>query len=385
MAKLYDVIRYEGPPNVLVYRYPATDFPAGTQLIVHESQEAVFFRNGQMLDSYESGRYTLESEDFPYIGREFKWASGKKSPFHAEVYFVNKADCMTVLWGTPSPILIQDPEYDVILPIRANGQFTIRVDNARKLLVKLVGTMDQFDTDSLTHFFRGLLVSKITDYITYIMLAKKISFLQVQAFLSKIAEAIHKKLQPEFAEYGLLMPNFYINSINVPESDPSYQKIKSALAAAKEKELMARGKKKEMDILGYTYQQERTFDVLDKAAQNEGSASDLMGIGMGLGMGVPIGHTVANMGQNILNAGERRCPSCGASLPPNARFCLECGQRVADNTPSAGMVVCPHCGQQTPSGKFCLHCGQKLTKVCPDCGAEVSAGGRFCPECGHWF
>ena len=83
-----------------------------------KSQEAVFFRNGQMLDSYESGRYTLESEDFPYIGREFKWASGKKSPFHAEVYFVNKADCMTVLWGTPSPILIQDPEYDVILPIQ---------------------------------------------------------------------------------------------------------------------------------------------------------------------------------------------------------------------------------------------------------------------------
>ena len=148
---------------------------------------------------------------------------------------------------------------------------------------------------------------------------------------------------------------------------------------------MARGKKKEMDILGYTYQQERTFDVLDKAAQNEGSASDLMGIGMGLRDGVPIGHTVANMGQNILNAGERRCPSCGASLPPNARFCLECGQRACGQYTFRRYGCLSALRAADTVGKILSPLRTEVDKSLSDCGAEVSAGGRFCPECGHRF
>ena len=381
MSKLLEVIQYEGPADVLVYKHPKTDFSAGSQLIVHESQEAVFFRNGQLLDSFESGRYTLDSEDFPAVGREFKHAFGKETPFHAEVYFVNKSDCMTVLWGTSSPMLIQDPIYDVILPVRSNGQFTVRVENSRKFLLKLIGTTERFDSETLTYFFRGLLMNKIKDYIARIMVVNHISFLQIHAHLSDIAEVIHKKIQPDFSEYGLAIPAFYINSISVPEDDPSYLRIKSALAAAKEKELLAKGKKAEMDLLGYTYQQERTFDVLDKAAQNEGNAANVMGIGMGLGMGVPLGNTFASLGQTAFS-NVNKCPNCNAAIPAGAKFCLECGQRISTQS---GNIICPNCGQETAPGKFCLHCGQKLSKTCPDCGTEVEVNGRFCPECVHKF
>ena len=381
MPELFKVIRYEGPADVLVYKHPNTDFPAGSQLIVHESQEAIFFRNGQILDSFEAGRYTLDSEYFPKIGREFKRVFGKESIFHAEIYFVNKTDCMTVLWGTASPMLIQDPIYDVILPVRANGQFTVRVENARKLLSKLIGTIERFDVEILTYFFRGLLMNKIKDYIARIISINHISFLQIHSYLSDISQVIHKKIEPNFLEYGLFIPTFYVNSITIPEDDPSYQRIKGALAAAKEKELLAKGKKAEMDILGYTYQQERTFDVLDKAAQNEGNASNVMGIGMGLGMGVPLGNTFASLGQTAF-LGVNKCPNCNATLSAGAKFCSECGQQIMNQSDN---LICPNCGQKILPGKFCLYCGHKLTKICPDCGTETAANGRFCPECGYKF
>lgn len=380
-----DVLRYEGGNDVLVWKHPKVDFNTGTQLIVHESQEAILYLNGQALDLFGPGRHTLQTQNVPVFSRFMKRPLGDQTPFHCEVYFVNRVTLLDILWGTASPIPIQDPKYEIILPVRANGQFGLRVENSRKLLVKLVGTTAKFDRETLTALFRGILMTNIKDYISRMMVERQISFLEVHGHISEASGAIKALLVPLFEEYGFAVVNFNVNSISVPEDDPGYARIRSALAAAKERELLARGKRAEMDIVGYTYQQQRTFEVLDKAAANEGAAGTIMGAGMGVGMGFGVAGTVGGaMSEAMRNvtpeaAAAAVCPSCKASLPAGARFCLACGAKIARDEG----VACPKCGQPTARGNFCLSCGAPLAASCPKCGKPVPNGAKFCPECGN--
>lgn len=379
------IIKYEGPNDVLVWKHPTQDFNTTSQLIVHESQEAILFRNGQALDLFGAGRYTLETENIPLLRRIINIPTGGKTPFHCEVYFINKVDCMDVLWGTATPVPVQDPVYNIILPVRANGQFAIRVEESRRFLVKIVGTTAGITKEGVNNYFRGLLMTRIKDYIATMMTQRKISFLDVHSYLNEISDHIKQEISGVFADYGITVVNFFVNSITVPQDDPGFVKIRNALASAKERELLAKGKRAEMDIVGYSYQQERTYDVLDKAAQNEGTGSNMMGLSMGLGMGLPIGGMVGKaMGgamENVVNAAQSSvCPKCNATLPANAKFCLACGAQIMQD--SAG-IVCPACNHSTPRGKFCMHCGAKLENACKKCGASLLPGAKFCPECGE--
>ena len=133
---ILSVIQYEGPNDVLVWKAPQEDFNTKSQLIVHESQEAIFFKDGQALDLFGAGRHTLNTQNIPLLGKLINLPFGGESPFHCEVFFINKAHSMDVRWGTGNRIPIQDPVYGVILPIGANGQFAVQVEDSRKLLVK---------------------------------------------------------------------------------------------------------------------------------------------------------------------------------------------------------------------------------------------------------
>lgn len=374
---ILEVIKYEGDNNTLVWKHPTEDFNTKSQLIVHETQEAVFFKNGVALDSFPAGRYTLDTQNIPLIRKFVNLPFGGESPFHCEVYFINKVVSMDVLWGTSTPIPVQDAVYGIILPVGANGQFAVQVTDSKKLLTKLVGTIREFDQVSLVKAFRGILMTKIKDYIANQFVKEKITFLEITAHIDSISQAIQDNLAQEFELYGLQLVHFNINAISVPENDPSFLQLKSALA-----------KKAEMGIIGYSYQQERTFDVLEGVAANEGTGSGVMGAGMGLGMGVNLGSVigsafrgaVANI--DVKAVGEQPgkvCAKCGAALADKAKFCPECGQRVLEEN----MVICPKCKGMTMKGKFCQHCGQRLTPVCPKCGTELLEQAKFCPECGE--
>lgn len=123
--KVFDVIKYEGTNDVFVWKFPGEDFNTLSQLIVHESQEAVFFKDGKALDLFGAGRYTLHTQNIPLIRRMINLPFNGESPFHCEVYFINRAVSLDVNWGTESAIPIQDPLYKIILPVRANGQFGV--------------------------------------------------------------------------------------------------------------------------------------------------------------------------------------------------------------------------------------------------------------------
>lgn len=378
--KIFDVIKYEGPNNIFVWKFPGEDFNTLSQLIVHESQEAVFFKDGQALDVFGPGKYTLHSQNIPLIRRLVNLPFNGESPFHCEVYFINKVVSMDVLWGTPASMPIQDAVYKIIIPIRANGQFAIRVADSKKLLITLVGTIKQFDQDTLTKYFKGILLTNIKDFIATQFVKQHISFLEIQSYLKMISSGIANQLQDEFDKYGLELVNFNVNDISPVDDDPSYLQLKKALA-----------KKAEMSVMGYDYQQERTFNVLDKAAANEGSGSGLMNAGIGLGMGAGVGgmmyNAMGNANQNVKSEEvqspdikENKCPKCGAVIPNGAKFCLECGTKI--ELIKDDEIKCPSCGKTVKKGKFCTECGYRFVSLCPKCGAEVPDGAKYCFECG---
>lgn len=380
---VFEIVKYEGPNDVLVWKYPGEDFNTLSQLIVHETQEAIFFRDGRILDSFGPGNYTLHSQNIPLIRRLVNLPFGGESPFHCEVYFINKVVSMNVKWKTPSPIPIQDAVYKIILPVSAYGQFGIQVVDGKKLLIQLVGTISRFDQNTLLNYFRGILLTNIKDYIAKQFVKNKVSFLEIHSHLKEISDGIGEELAKNFFEYGLSLIQFNVTEISPPEKDPSYIKLKKALA-----------KKAEMAVMGYSYQQERTFDILDRAAANEGSGSAIMGAGLGLGMGANIGNMIGGamggIASNIQTDPEIHskkvpaviCPNCGEVLPPKTRYCPKCGQRIESNI-EEGMVKCPNCGNVVPKGKFCLECGCQLQQVCSKCGAELIHGAKFCMECGE--
>lgn len=394
--KVFDVIKYEGGNDVLVWKFPGEDFNTLSQLIVHESQEALFFRDGVALDLFGPGRYTMHSQNIPLVRRLVNLPFNGESPFHCEVYFINKVVMMDLLWGTSSPITIQDALYKIMLPVRANGQFAVKVSDSKKFVIGLVGTVSLFNQEILKKYFRGILLTNIKDAIAKQFADKKVSFLEIHAHLKEISIGIENDLIVEFQKYGIELINFNVNEIVPPEDDPSYMQLKRALA-----------KKAEMSVIGYDYQQKRAFDVLDKAAENEGTGATIMGAGMGLGMGVNVGNAMGGlMGAAIGNVNKEsisggvsvetntiknqdtavsmiKCPRCGENIPKDSKFCFNCGMEIVTIQPKSDLVTCPKCGRLVPKRKFCFECGAKLELICGKCGAKLIEGAKFCFECGQ--
>ncbi|WP_239615459.1 SPFH domain-containing protein [Cohnella mopanensis] len=402
---IVEVVKFDGPADVFAWRYPNQELGTWTQLIVNETQEAILFKGGKALDLFGAGRHTLSTQNIPGLQTIVNLPFGGRSPFSAEVWYVNKINSLDVKWGTASPLQLQDPKYQIIVSVRSFGQFGLQIEDSRKFLLKLIGTIPVFDKEAMTRHFRGLLMMNINELISSYLVFKKISVLEINAYISEISKHIEERIGPVFLEFGIRILNFFVDSINIPDDDPATVRLKDALS-----------KKAEMEILGYTYQQERTFDTLEGAARNEGSGSaNVMGAGIGLGMGFGIGGAVGNQMSGLTNqmniapapapaapqSAEVACNSCGKTFPASAKFCLHCGdpynacpQCGTDNAQDAvscskcnhtiGGVPCRNCGEKVdPAGKFCANCGTSTSLKCGQCQHEVKPGQKFCLECGN--
>lgn len=366
-----DVIKFDSSADIFAWKFPNSELATWSQLIVNESQEAILFKNGQITDVFGPGRYVLSTDNIPILQKFINLPFGKKSPFSAEVWFINKAFSLDIKWGTVSPIQIQDPKYHVFIPIRAFGQFGIQISDSKRFLVKLVGTMKFFNRNTLTEYFKGLYITRVKDNISSSLVNSKISVLEINAHLNEISDSLNNHLKGVLADYGIELVSFYVNDINVPENDPAVRQLKSALA-----------KKAEMDIIGYDYQQERTFDTLETAADNKGTAGAVMGSGIGLGMGFGVGGAIGNKAKQMQSSFEEKtvkCANCGKDIPEKVKFCPECG---ADVSAVDAMITCSACGSKYKAGtKFCPECGDKYNP-CPSCKADVPTDASQCPKCG---
>ena len=401
-----DVVKWDATEDLYAWKYPSEELSTWTQMVVSETQEAVFLSEGRMLGPFKAGRHTLDTKNFPIISKFFKIPLGGKSPFSAEVWYVNKVMTLDVKWGTTDPIQLQDPKYKIMLPVRAFGQYGVQISNTKKFLKKLVGTLPAFDRQQLISYFRGLLLTRAKSAIAKQIVKDKISVLEISAYLDEISSALKAAIVPELDEFGIKLVNFFVKSINTPEDDPAVTKLKEALA-----------KRAEMEIVGFNYQQERSFDTMETAAGNEGAGqAGLMGAGMGLGMGVGIGGAMGGaMGQmteNLQVQGNHRCSKCNSVVQPGVTFCPGCGQGVKGGAPGeekkVELVVCDKCGTEAQKGsKFCpkcgdpficclkcgtdnpegslncRKCGKPMPKNCGKCNQEVPGGSAFCPSCGN--
>lgn len=342
---LFQVIKYNGPSHVLMWRHPKTDMTTGSQLIVGPTQTAVFVRGGVICDVLGPGSYTLNTSNLPILSALVNLPFGGKSPFTAEVFFINKLDVLDVKWGTARHIQLQDPVCHVVIPLRAFGQYGIRITDSRRFLECLAGTARDLVTQDLANYFRGILNSHIVEELSRYLLERKICFLEANAHLSEIGAGVSQALEPFWGEYGIQMVNFHISSINAPEGDPSVRKLRETL-----------DRRHEMDILRYSYQQGRSFDILEEAAQTPGAGGAAVDIGVGAALGSALSGMVRDTLQPLPPVQNiRRCAGCGAALAADSAFCSKCGKPV-----ERGTAYCTKCGAPMPAGsRFCGRCGQE--------------------------
>ena len=230
---LASIIKFEGDNEALIWKHPIEDFNYGSQLIVHESQESIFFRDGQALDLFGAGRYTLETQQLPLLESLYKLPTDTEGTFHSEVYFINKTVQMSIKWGTPDKLRFIDPLTSTPLELGVSGEMNLQVADSRRLLLKLVGTQSGIAWDdrdgfakSLRESFRPLIVNTVKSTLPGIIRDSQIDLLEIDQHVDDISAALREKLLPGFAEYGLAIPQFYVTHIVLPEDDPNFKRIR---------------------------------------------------------------------------------------------------------------------------------------------------------------
>ena len=351
--------------DTLLYRFPVAgqEIKNGAQLIVRESQAAVFVFEGQVADVFTPGRYTVEGGNTPILSKLGAWKYGFNSPIKSEVYFVNTKQFTDMKWGTSNPIMLRDQDFGIVR-LRAFGAYSLRVADPSEFIKEVAGTNAHFQTEDIDGQLKRAIVTEFSDAIGEL----KIPALDLAAQYKEMGEAIRAKINEDFKAYGLEVTKFYVENISLPPE------VEAAM-----------DKRASMGALGDAnrYMQFQAADALRDAAQNEGGGA---GLGAGLGAGFAVGNQMAGAfgaGQQPGGGGgagaTTACPSCGKQNNPTAKFCADCGAKM-----EVAKVPCVKCGAQLREGaKFCSECGSSQEKQkCANCQYELAPGAKFCPECG---
>ncbi len=367
MNQFIEVIEWlDESQDTLVYRFPVMgqEIKNGAQLIVRESQTAVFVYEGQTADVFTPGRYTIDGGNTPILSKLGAWKYGFNSPMKSEVYFVNTKQFTNMKWGTSNPIMLRDNDFGIVR-LRAFGAYSLRVSDPAGFIKEIAGTNGQFQTEDIDGQLKRVIVSEFSDALGEL----KIPALDLAAQYKEIGESIRTKINEDFGSWGLEVTKFYVENISLPPE------VEAAM-----------DKRASMGALGnvQTYAQFQAADAMRDAAQNEGGGA---GLGAGLGAGFAVGGQIANaFGQNQMQGGgggsaaaTTACPSCGKANAAGAKFCSDCGAKM-----EIAKVPCVKCGAQLREGaKFCSECGSSQEKAkCANCQYELAAGAKFCPECG---
>lgn len=441
---IVSVIKYEGGNDVFVWKHPIEDFNLGSQLIVHESQEAIFFKDGQALDLFGAGRYTLATQNLPILEELYKLPTNNQEVFHSEVYFINMVTQMGIKWGTDSKVRLFDPASGLHIEIGACGNFNIRVNNSRKLLLKVVGTSNEFTQNDamgleafgisfMTGKFKALVMNRVKANLARAIKELNINILEIDAYIDLLSEKLRNIINEVLDDYGLYMPEFFITSILTPDDDPNYRRLKQqfadktlrvreeeirkaeaeaaqgrklveaqteaqlkmvgaqgeaealkikAMAEAEAYRMQAMAEAEEMKAKGYTYQQETARQVSLEAMKN-----GLVGEGSIVsGGGASVLGDIASLGITLGAMGGVINMTKDALNPMMSAGQGMGAMMMQQSIPSSNDTWDCDCGQKGITTKFCPECGKKRpeqpkTWNCPNCGT-TNISSKFCPECG---
>ncbi|MBN2373555.1 SPFH domain-containing protein [bacterium] len=367
MAIMMEVIEWPDPsPTDMIHRFPETgsaDIKLGAQLVVRETQSAVFYRDGKACDSFGPGRHTLSTFNLPIITKLFSAPWGFESIFKAEVYFINHKTFIDLKWGTREPVAFRDSELGLIR-LRGFGVYTCKITEPLLFINQLVGRESKYSTSQIEDYLRNVIICRLND----LMGERLKTILELPKQYKDIANELKTKLLNEFLKYGIELLDFYITSITPPEDVQRMIDERSGMAAVKDLD----------DFLKFKLA--KSMDAQGGSGQMGAGA----GIGMGIGMLMPGYMSKAfsseQKGLEQEHVPTVQCPECLAHTPENSRFCYKCGHQMVP------MNICPNCSKVvTVHANFCMNCGYNLKSKpkCPKCDIELPPGTKFCPGCGE--
>ena len=374
MAQYLEVIEWlDDTGKEMVHRFEmGGEIKVGAQLVVQETQWAVFFRDGKALDVFGPGRHTLTTLNVPLLSKLINLPFGGTSPFRADVYYVNRKVFTDMKWGTKEPVLFRDSEFSMIR-LRAFGKYAVRVQDPQLFIATYVGSAGVQDSDGVESYTKDMIVARLNDVLGENMK----SILDLAKVYDELSEALKARVRDDFKKYGLELVDFLIGAITPPEEVQKVIDERTGMAAVGNMN---------------TYMQFKAAKSMEEAAKNtSGGAGSGMSMGMGAGMGMMIpGMVSQSMAQGQQAAAQQAgggastsvlCAACGKPNSPSAKFCDGCGKPMALPGPA-----CPSCKAPNPAGaKFCNTCGKPMaptTITCPSCQTENLAGARFCSSCG---
>ena len=335
-SQLVDVIEWKDDSrNTIAWRYDCQgkEIMMGAQLTVRESQMAVFVNEGKLADVFAPGMYTLETSNMPVMTALQSWPHGFKSPFKAEVYFINTRRFVDCKWGTSNPIMMRDRDFGMIR-LRAFGVYAFRAVDPALLLREVLGTASSLSVEDVEGQIKRTIISGLSD----ILGQSGIPALDLASQYDELSDIALNSLSPRVEEMGLRLESFAIENISLP------QEVEQAM-----------DRRTSMGVVGdmNRYTQFQAAEAMRDAANNPGNNAAGAGIGMGAGMAMAqmFGSMMNNNQQHQNAAPTKQCIACAHAIPVDAKFCPECG------------------ANQNPG--------------CKGCGAKLAPGTKFCPECGQ--
>lgn len=413
--KIIDLVSWapQGDTTIYAYRFPHSNLSTFTQLLVSESQEAILFSKGQIVGKFGPGKHTLNTENLPKLRILYGIPFDGKNPFTAEVWFVNKLQPYNIDWCIDK-MDIHDTDYNTGIPLVANGRYGLKIKDAERFLIKIVGTKNSFNQIDLTDQFFGEFSTKTKSSVLQFMIKNKIGLKQISAHLDTISEHLKTIMLPFWENLGLELTKFYVTSIVVDNSTDEGKRVLEAIS-----------RQSAQSIGGYTWQQEKAFDVAKDAVDGLSNGdSGIMGAVIATGMMGGLGSAGGvmnpqynqpsfggnNQGQQneltqpVNPTKEVYCSNCSKKFPNSHRFCPHCGDPY-DACPKCGtdndknakrcvscgthfqseMILCSNCNTALPPGSpFCGSCGkQHADDKCNRCANPLAPSIKFCPKCGQ--